>query len=100
MWRRLIAAVAAVAAVAIPAFVHAQHVHGTGPSAGGSVRVTMEALHAAGGVPQGWKFTLPAGDPRAGRQSFVDFKCYACHVVKGERFPGESSTAGPELTGM
>jgi len=60
----------------------------------------MEALHAAGGVPPGWRFTLPAGDAQAGRKVFVDFKCYACHAVKGEQFPGESSTAGPELTGM
>jgi mono/diheme cytochrome c family protein len=63
----------------------------------------MEALHAAGGVPPGWRFTLPAGDARAGRQAFVDFKCYACHAVRGERFPlqpGEPATAGPDLTGM
>ena len=60
----------------------------------------MEALHAAGGVPPGWRFALPAGDAQAGRKVFVDFKCYACHAVKGEQFPGESSPAGPELTGM
>jgi mono/diheme cytochrome c family protein len=63
----------------------------------------MEALHAAGGVPPGWRFTLPGGDVGAGRQAFVDFKCYACHAIKGEQFPlaaGQSATAGPELTGM
>ena len=66
-------------------------------------RITMEALHAAGGVPPGWRFSLPAGDPAAGRRVFVDLKCYACHVIKGEQFPlkpGESPTAGPDLTGM
>jgi len=63
----------------------------------------MEALHAGGGVPRGWRFTIPPGDAAAGRAAFVDFKCYACHAIKGEQFPlkpGESATAGPELTGM
>jgi hypothetical protein len=63
----------------------------------------MDALHAAGGVPPGWRFTLPPGDPAAGRQVYVDFKCYACHAIKGEQFPlkpGETATAGPDLTGM
>jgi hypothetical protein len=63
----------------------------------------MEALHAAGGVPPGWRFALPAGDPAAGRQAFVDLKCYACHAIQGEQFPlkpGEAATAGPDLTGM
>jgi mono/diheme cytochrome c family protein len=83
-----------------------EHTHGQAPSGAGSAtptRITMEALHAAGGVPRGWRFTLPAGDALAGRVAFVDFKCYACHAVKGEPFPlkpGESATAGPELTGM
>ena len=63
----------------------------------------MDALHAAGGVPAGWRFTLPPGDPAAGRQVYVDFKCYACHQIKGEQFPlrpGEAAVAGPDLTGM
>lgn len=63
----------------------------------------MEALHAAGGVPPGWRFSLPPGDPAAGRQAFVDLKCYACHAIQGEQFPlkpGESATAGPDLSGM
>ena len=66
-------------------------------------RITMEALHAAGGVPPGWRFSLPAGDPAAGRQAFVDLKCHACHAIRGEQFPlnpGESATAGPDLSGM
>lgn len=68
-----------------------------------STRITMEALHAAGGAPPGWRFSLPAGDPAAGRRAFVDLKCYACHAIKGEQFPlppGQAATAGPELTGM
>src|SRR5262245_60230673 len=73
------------------------------PAGAPSARITMEALHAAGGVPPGWRFTLPAGDPAAGRQVYVDFKCYACHAIQGEQFPlkpGETATAGPDLTGM
>ena len=82
------------------------HVHSQAPSGSASpesIRITMDALHAAGGVPPGWRFTLPTGDATAGRQAFVDFKCYACHAIKGEQFPlkpGETATAGPELTGM
>ena len=76
--------------------------HGAAPAAPGA-RITMDALHAAGGVPPGWRFTLPPGDPAAGRQVYVDLKCYACHQIKGEQFPlkpGEAATAGPDLTGM
>ena len=78
--------------------------HGAAPAApGGPARITMDALHAAGGVPPGWRFALPPGDPAAGRQVYVDFKCYACHAIKGEQFPlkpGEAAVAGPDLTGM
>jgi cytochrome c len=83
-----------------------EHVHGqAGPASAppASTRITMEALHAAGGIPPGWRFTLPAGDATAGRQAFVALKCYACHAVASEQFPlkpGETATAGPELTGM
>src|SRR5262249_42422359 len=81
--------------------------HGQTPPAAAAApasrRITMEALHAAGGVPPGWRFTVPPGDAAAGRQVFVDFQCYACHAIKGEQFPlkpGEAATAGPELSGM
>jgi len=82
--------------------------HGAAPAAPGAqttpgTRITMDALHAAGGVPPGWRFTLPPGDPAAGRQVYVDLKCYACHQIKGEQFPlkpGETAVAGPDLTGM
>lgn len=56
-----------------------------------------------GGVPRGWRFIIPAGDPRAGREVFVKFECFKCHVVRGERFPAISKAAtdvGPDLTGM
>jgi len=63
----------------------------------------MEELHRMGGVPQGWKFALPAGDAGKGRQVFADLECYKCHAVQGEKFPqptGDAKNAGPELTGM
>jgi len=65
--------------------------------------ITMEELHRNGGVPPGWKFTLPAGEPARGRQVFIDLKCSACHAVAGESFApdgGNPKNAGPELTGM
>src|SRR5207244_8877719 len=37
-----------------------------------SVRITMAALHQAGGVPPGWRFTVPPGDVGAGRRTFAD----------------------------
>ena len=65
------------------------------------IRIPMEELHKAGGVPPGWKFALPPGDPVKGRKAFVDFECFSCHQVKGEKFPpGKKGDVGPELTGM
>ncbi len=66
-------------------------------------KFTMEELHSAGGVPRGWKFALPAGDPAKGRALFSELECYKCHAVKGESFPpsgGDAKNVGPELTGM
>jgi len=66
-----------------------------------SIRTTIDALHRGGGVPPGWKFTLPQGNAAAGRKVFVELGCHSCHEVKGEQFPaGEKRDAGPELTGM
>jgi mono/diheme cytochrome c family protein len=67
------------------------------------IRTTMEALHASGGVPKGWKFLVPPGDPARGREAFVTMECFACHEVKGENFPQSTKRGpepGPELTGM
>lgn len=67
------------------------------------IRTTMKALHAQGGVPHGWKFLVPPGDPARGREAFVTLECYACHAISGEDFPKTSKRAqepGPELTGM
>lgn len=54
-------------------------------------------------TPKGWRFTLPAGDPNAGRQVFVDFECFKCHEVLGEEFPApkaEQGDVGSPLSGM
>lgn len=65
------------------------------------IRIPMEELHKAGGVPPGWKFAFAAGDPVKGRKAFVDFECFSCHQVKGEKFPpGKKGDVGPELTAM
>jgi hypothetical protein len=67
------------------------------------VRITMEELHRHGGVPPGWRFTVPPGDPKEGRDVFVKLECFTCHAVKGVRFPTAPKAAedvGPELTAM
>jgi len=65
--------------------------------------ITMDELHRFGGVPRGWKFTLPAGgDPEKGRKLFGELECYKCHAIKDAGFPpsGGDGKTGPELTGM
>lgn len=67
------------------------------------IRTTMEQLHHSGGVPPGWRFLLPPGDPAEGRKVYVAMKCFTCHEIKGERFPQEAKNpgdVGPELTGI
>ena len=64
------------------------------------IRLTMEELHQMGGVPHGWKFELPRGDPARGREVFVRMECYTCHTVQGESFPAQAEKAAPDLTGM
>lgn len=67
----------------------------------GSVRVKMSELHGIGGVPPGWRFTLPAGDPVKGKEVFRTLECYACHIVEGQGFPEKATDkTGPQLTGM
>ena len=66
------------------------------------VRITMEELHDHGGIPPGWRFTVPPGDVKAGREVFAKLECNKCHAVKGD-FPTpskEPGNAGPALTGM
>ena len=64
-----------------------------------SLHVTMEELHASGGVPKGWIFAPPTGDPSRGREVFKRLECFACHAVAGERFP-RPSRPGPALTAV
>lgn len=57
---------------------------------------------AAPKVPQGWKFTFPDGDAKAGKTVFFNMKCYSCHAIEipGEKLsPSRSKGAGPDLTG-
>ena len=86
----------AMLVVAMAATVAAQHQHGdmtSAPAAPGSKRVTMDELHRGGGVPRGWKFTLPSGgDAAKGKQLFADLECYKCHVIKDAGFPPGGGT--------
>ena len=50
-------------------------------------------------VPQGWKFTFPDGDAKAGKSVFSEMKCYSCHAIDipGEKLTVRSRGAGPDL---
>lgn len=65
-------------------------------------RVSEDELHRHGGVPRGWKFSVPAGDAGRGRELFRELECYKCHEIKTEKFPApaDGKYTGPELTGM
>ncbi len=63
----------------------------------GPARITMQELHAGGGVPKGWMFTPPQGDAAKGREVFARLECYTCHAVAGENFP-RPANAGPALS--
>ncbi len=80
---------------------HAEHAELLARIGGGQapVRISEEALHDYGGVPKGWMFTPPDGDPDRGRQIFIRLGCFACHTVKGEGFPPPTGH-GPDLTDM
>jgi putative copper resistance protein D len=62
-----------------------------------AARITMQELHASGGVPKGWMFTPPPGDAAKGREVFAWLECYTCHAVAGEKFP-RPSKVGPALS--
>jgi len=78
---------------------HTAHLAHGGSAKGGPYRVTMEDLHESGGIPKGWIFRPPEGDPDRGREVFVKLECFACHTVQGESFP-PPSRPGPDLTRM
>ena len=106
---KIVPALGAAAIATLTTLASAQHSgHGTTPAppTSGSGKapapISMEQLHRQGGVPPGWKFTLPAGDPKAGREVFGKLECHKCHEAKpdfprGERGAGD---VGPALTGM
>lgn len=63
---------------------------------------TPSQPHGDHATPEGWRLTWPKGDPAKGRQVFSKLECYACHEVKGEKFPAprEKGKVGPELSMM
>jgi mono/diheme cytochrome c family protein len=80
------------------ATVSVSHDHPKAP-----IKITAEELHRLGGVPPGWQFRFPDGDPAAGRAVFAKLECYQCHTIQGEAFSQTTTSAGnvgPELTGM
>jgi len=105
-WRRISAMVLFGSLLSVSAAARHQHAaHHVAQAEGkatGPIRVTPEELHRSGGLPPGWQFTLPPGDPRAGREVFIRMECYACHRVAGESFSGgtKEQKPGPELSGM
>ncbi len=56
------------------------------------VRITMEELHRHGGVPPGWRFTVPEGDPQAGREVFVKLECFKVPRGEGRALPQRAQT--------
>jgi mono/diheme cytochrome c family protein len=60
------------------------------------------APHAGHATPENWKFSWPNGDAARGREVFVKFECYACHEVRGAKFPSPTAQGkvGPELASM
>jgi len=65
-------------------------------------RPVAPPAHEGHGTPKGWKLEVPKGDPAKGREAFRKFECFACHEVKGEKFPAptEKGKVGPELSQM
>jgi cytochrome c2 len=45
-------------------------------------------------LPKGWKFTMPAGDPEAGKAAFEKMQCYSCHKVPTVDLPKTRSSGG------
>ncbi len=110
-WKHSVLVITALGVLAVAApEVPAQHAGHTTAAPGASApgpsvprRYTMEELHQSGGVPRGWKFTLPTGDAVKGRELFHQLGCPACHAIRGEGAApsaGAAKSIGPELTGV
>src|SRR5947208_15350744 len=60
----------------------------TAPTSPAPRRATMQELHEMGGVPRGWKFSLPSGgDVAGGPGLFVNRQGYKCRHVQGAAVP-------------
>ena len=69
---------------------HTEHVQENDADPDARVRtITIEALHASGGVPHRLALRAPASAAARGREVFARLQCYAC------RRDGESTTPGP-----
>lgn len=56
--------------------------------------LALGALAACSPSPQSPRgFALPTGDVEAGRQTFVDLQCHACHRIDGVELPQLLGTA-------
>jgi uncharacterized protein involved in high-affinity Fe2+ transport len=113
MRKSVLGALALLPLVALPVLAQHSHDHGAAGSSPSparpaaesqpGVRIGMDELHRAGGVPPGWRFSWPDGDARKGREAFVKLECYQCHEVAGESFPAvtpDPARRGPALAGM
>jgi len=109
--RRLVVAAVAALSLGAAAAAWGQHQHGgdtTKPEAPAAtkkapIRATMEQMHHGDGVPTGWRFSWPDGDPAKGREVFAKLECYQCHEVAGAGFPEvtpDPTRRGPPLAGM
>jgi len=78
---------------------HAGHAGPSAPAVPGPFRLTMEELHASGGVPKGWTFVPPAGDAARGRGVFVRLGCFECHRIPEAKLPAPARP-GPDLAGV
>jgi mono/diheme cytochrome c family protein/quinol monooxygenase YgiN len=91
------------AGTALALFVFSATVTLAQPATRPPVHITMQDLHAAGGVPPGWELTMQPGDVQGGRLLFFRQGCHKCHVVQGANLPAVATGEvgiGPELTGM
>ncbi len=50
-------------------------------------------------LPKGWQFSLPPGDPVAGKAAIRKMECFACHRIPTGDFPEArtSGGVGPDL---
>jgi len=108
--RRLVVAFTALS-LGVAAAAWGQHQHGadttkpapTPAAQKAPIRATMEQMHHGDGVPTGWRFSWPDGDPAKGREVFAKLECYQCHEVAGAGFPEvtpDPTRRGPPLAGM